>query len=73
MQMKEDPMIAFKVDDMTCGHCVQAITRAVQGADASAAVRVDLASRRVEIDAVHADARRLQDAIAEAGYTPVPA
>ena len=66
-------MIAFKVDDMTCGHCVKAITQAVQDADAGAAVRIDLAGHRVEIEPASADARRLQDAIAEAGYTPVPA
>ena len=66
-------MIAFKVDDMTCGHCVQTITQAVKGADAGATLRIDLASHRVEIDSTQVDARRLHDAIADAGYTPVPA
>jgi len=66
-------MIAFKVDDMTCGHCVQAITRAVRDADAGAAVRIDLADHRVEIEPARAHAAQLQNAIAEAGYTPVPA
>ena len=66
-------MIAFKVDDMTCGHCVQAITQAVKGADAGATLRIELASHRVEIDSTKLDARRLHDAIADAGYTPVPA
>ena len=66
-------MIAFKVDDMTCGHCVQTITQAVKGVDAGATLRVDLASHRVEIDSTQLDARRLHDAIADAGYTPVPA
>jgi len=68
-----EPMIAFRVDDMTCGHCVKAITQAVRDADAGAAVRIDLAGHRVEIEPGSADARRLQEAIAEAGYTPVPA
>jgi copper chaperone len=66
-------MIAFRIDDMTCGHCVQTITQAVKGADAGAILRIDLASHRVEIDSTKVDARRLQDAIAGAGYTPVPA
>ena len=66
-------MIAFKVDDMTCGHCVQTITQAVKSADAGATLRIDLASHRVEIESTKADARRLHDAIADAGYTPVPA
>ena len=66
-------MIAFKVDDMTCGHCVRTITQAVQGADAGATVRIDLASHRVEIDSTKVDARQLHDAIADAGFSPVPA
>jgi len=66
-------MIAFKIDDMTCGHCVQTITQAVKGVDAGATLRIDLASHRVEIDSTKLDASRLQDAIADAGYTPVPA
>lgn len=65
-------MIAFQVDDMSCGHCVSAITQAVKEVDAGAEVRVDLAAHRVEIDPAGADAARLKEAIAEAGYTPVP-
>ena len=72
-EAEENRMIAFKVDDMTCGHCVQAITEAVKDADAGATVRIDLGSHRVEIEPARADARRLHDAIAGAGYTPVPA
>lgn len=64
-------MIAFEVNDMTCGHCVSTITRAVKSADQAAAVRVDLARHRVEIDPFDADAQALADAIKEAGYTPV--
>ena len=66
-------MIAFKIDDMTCGHCVQTITQAVKGVDAGATLRIDLASHRVEIDSTKLDASRLQNAIADAGYTPVSA
>lgn len=66
-------MITFRVDDMTCGHCVSAITRAVKEADAGADVRVDLAAHRVEIQPAAADAEQLREAIVEAGYTPVPA
>ena len=34
-------MQVFRVDDMTCGHCVQAITRAVKAVDPEASVVVD--------------------------------
>ena len=65
-------MIAFRVDDMTCGHCVSTITKAVKAVDGRADVRVDLGSHRVEIEPGDADASELGDAIREAGYTPVP-
>lgn len=67
-------MITFRIDDMTCGHCVGTITKAVKEADADATVvRVDLPSHRVEIEPGRLDAAALQAAIEEAGYTPVPA
>ena len=65
-------MIAFDVQDMTCGHCVSTITKALKGADKDAAVRIDLATHRVEVEPAEADAAELADAIREAGYTPVP-
>lgn len=64
-------MIAFEVNDMTCGHCVSTITRAVKAADTDATVRIDLASHTVNIDPGTADAAALGAAIREAGYTPV--
>ncbi len=63
-------MIAFEVNDMTCGHCVRAITEAVQSADNGARVQVDLATHRVQIEPVAAQAPALALAIQEAGYTP---
>jgi copper chaperone len=66
-------MIAYEVNDMTCAHCVNAITRAVAGVDPEAKLRFDLATHRVEIDPASADSQRLRTAIEEAGYTPLPA
>ena len=57
-------MIAFEVNDMTCGHCVKAISDAVKAADNRAAVHIEPGS---------ADAAVLAGVIREAGYTPVPA
>lgn len=65
-------MIRFDVQDMTCGHCVASITRAVQAADPQAQVSVDLAAHQVSITPASADAARLQAAITDAGFTPVP-
>jgi len=65
-------MIAFEVKDMTCGHCVSTVGKAVRAADAGARVQIDLATHRVEIEPAAADAAALGDAIRAAGYTPVP-
>lgn len=64
-------MITFDVQDMSCGHCVQSITQAVQALDAQARVQIDLASHRVHIEPATADAAALGQAISEAGFTPV--
>lgn len=65
-------MIAFEVKDMTCGHCVSTITKAVKAADKDATVQIDLASHIVTIAPAAADAVTLgAAAITEAGYTPV--
>ncbi len=65
-------MIAFEVNDMTCGHCASTITKAVQAVDQGAKVQIDLATHRVEIEPTESDAGALSAAIEEAGYTPVP-
>lgn len=65
-------MLAYRVDDMTCGHCASAITQAVREADPGAKVAVDLAQRLVRIDPAESTADELRGAIAEAGYTPRP-
>jgi copper chaperone len=65
-------MIAFKVSDMTCGHCVSTITRALKDADKDAKVQIDLASQVVQVESMTADSEELADAIREAGYSPTP-
>lgn len=66
-------MQAFRVDDMTCGHCASTITKALKATDKGAKVTIDLAQHLVMVEPTEADAQELSDAIAEAGYTPVPA
>ena len=65
-------MITFAINDMTCGHCVRAITGAVQAIDPRASVQADLATHRVQIETSLADPGALRQAIERAGYTPVP-
>jgi len=63
-------MIAFEVNDMTCGHCVGAITQALKAVDPDARIQIDLASHRVQIEPNEADEAQLGGAIKAAGYTP---
>jgi len=65
-------MIAFEVDDMTCGHCASTLAKALKGADKDAEVQIDLATRRVLIASATAHVKELAEAIKDAGYTPVP-
>jgi len=61
----------FSVTGMSCGHCVSAVTRAVQQVDAGANVQVDLDKQTVAvISGASADA--VKAAIEQAGY-PVKA
>ncbi len=64
-------MNAFEVQDMTCGHCVNTITKAVKATDPGAKVQIDLANHRVEIDSSSIGAGQWGDVIKAAGYTPV--
>ncbi|MEM5372168.1 heavy-metal-associated domain-containing protein [Paraburkholderia azotifigens] len=64
-------MIAFEVDDMTCGHCVRSITEALKAVDNRVQFTVDPAKRLVMIESTDANPNNLRDAIAGAGYTPV--
>ena len=61
----------FKVEGMTCGHCVRAVTEAVRGVDPGATVEVDLAAGRVSVDGTAAPGTVAQAIIAE-GYAAEP-
>ncbi|HZM35659.1 MAG TPA: heavy-metal-associated domain-containing protein [Burkholderiales bacterium] len=65
-------MYQFNVADMTCGHCVSTITKALKDADAEAKVDIALGERRVAVQSGLAQ-EEIADAIREAGYTPKPA
>ncbi|MGE0873635.1 MAG: heavy-metal-associated domain-containing protein [Burkholderiales bacterium] len=60
-------MIELNVKDMTCGHCVGAVTRAVKSVDAAANVDVDLQNKRVRVES-GAPAQALIRALDDAGY-----
>ncbi|MGE0349081.1 heavy-metal-associated domain-containing protein [Hydrogenophaga sp.] len=57
----------FNVTGMTCGHCEQAVTRAIKEVDPQAQVRIDRGQNRVEIDTAQ-PREALIAAIREEGY-----
>lgn len=63
-------MQVFNVEGMTCGHCVRAVTQAVQAQDADAKVTVDLAAKQVSVQS-KLDREEIAGLIKEEGYTVV--
>ncbi|APF36216.1 heavy-metal-associated domain-containing protein [Chelatococcus daeguensis] len=60
-------MLTFQVPEMSCGHCVAAIERAVKALDAHAEVAVDLSARKVTVKTTR-DEAAIRRAIDAAGY-----
>ncbi|MBV6289736.1 heavy-metal-associated domain-containing protein [Pseudomonas aegrilactucae] len=60
-------MQVFSVQGMTCGHCVKAVTRAVQSQDEGAVVEVDLGAKQVRVQS-SLQAPQILQAIREEGY-----
>lgn len=57
----------FNVSGMTCGHCAQAITKAINRVDPAAAVKVDVAGGKVTVTS-EASPTQIADAIQSEGY-----
>ena len=60
-------MLSLKVSGMTCGGCINAVTRAVQSQDPGAKVQVDLASQTVSLETTLSQAQASQ-LITDAGF-----
>jgi copper chaperone len=61
----------FNVQGMTCGHCERAVTQAVKTLDPQAAVTIDRAAGKVEVDSAQ-PRQAIAAAISEEGYTVAP-
>ncbi|WP_341909075.1 heavy-metal-associated domain-containing protein [Polaromonas sp. YR568] len=57
----------FVVPNMSCGHCVKAITEAVKALDPKAEVAVDLPARKVTVES-GSDRQAVVATLNEAGY-----
>ena len=65
-------MIQLNVDDMTCGRCVDAVTRAIKTVDPQAHVQVDLDGKQVTVQGARS-AGELIRALGHAGYPAIQA
>ncbi len=63
-------MCSYKIviEDMNCNHCVQKIKQAFEDADDTAAVKVNLAKKEIELD-TDLTVEEICEVIENAGYT----
>jgi copper chaperone len=59
----------FSVPNLSCGHCVRAVTEAVKAADPAGQVQADPATQQVEVTST-LPREAVAAALAEAGYAP---
>ena len=62
-------MLTLDIPNISCGHCVRAITQAVVAIDPAAQVHADLAAHRVQVDTT-ASRDAVVASLTEAGYQP---
>jgi copper chaperone len=60
-------MYEFDIPDMSCGHCVATVTKAIKSADPEAVANIDLAKRKATVES-KADPAILGAALKDAGY-----
>jgi copper chaperone len=65
--MQKVDMLSLKVSGMTCGGCINAVTRAIQAQDPQATVQADLPSQMVNLETSLSTAQASQ-IITEAGF-----
>lgn len=69
VRLQLEKTMEFILPTMTCGHCVKAVTEAVQALDPSAQVSIDLPSHRLQV-ATAQSAEAVKVALIDAGYEP---
>jgi len=63
-------MLSLKVSGMTCGGCINAVTRAIQSEDPQAKVQADLATQIVDLETT-LSAERASQLLSDAGFPVV--
>jgi copper ion binding protein len=65
--------LTYRVEGMTCNHCVVAVSGEVGRVEGVRSVDVDLDTKLVRVEGAEVDAAAVVAAIDEAGYDAVPA
>ncbi len=60
-------MLKLKVPDMTCGHCVSTVEKAIKAVDTTAQVKTDLGTKTVTVE-TSATQDAISKAVDGAGY-----
>lgn len=63
----------LKVDGMSCGHCVAAVTRALEAMDGVRIEHVEIGTATVDHDAALTTSAQIIEAVSAAGYSASPA
>ena len=63
-------MLSLKVTGMTCGGCINAVTRAIQAQDPQAKVQADLATQIVNLETA-LSAEQASQLLTDAGFPVV--
>ena len=63
--------LRMEITGMSCGHCVAAVARSLEGVDGVHAARVEIGAATVEFDPDRVTPRQLEQAVADEGYIVV--
>jgi copper chaperone len=63
--------ITMKIDGMSCGHCVSAVTQALEGVDGVQVEQVKIGSATVSFDPGAASEATIAQAVEDEGYSVV--
>lgn len=61
--------IKFQIPDMTCGHCVNTITKAIQAQYNDVQIEAEVETHTLTVKGIE-DAEALEALITEEGYSP---
>ncbi|MFL6258678.1 MAG: heavy-metal-associated domain-containing protein [Thermoanaerobaculia bacterium] len=64
--------LSLKIDDMSCGHCVARVEKALKKLDGVHVNRVEIGSADIIYDPAKTPFAKIREAIDDAGYTAHP-